>query len=107
MASTLTQIAQQKTALEQDFLSRKSVTWLQDRIKNLKSPMTLAKEISKEKLVIVVTHNFDEVEQYATRRIRLFDGEVVEDKKTKIATIVENVTAIPAYKMSWLSLVGM
>ena len=49
MASTLTQIAQQKTALEQDFLSRKSVTWLQDRMKKLKSPMTLAKEISKEK----------------------------------------------------------
>jgi hypothetical protein len=49
MASTLTQIAQQKTALEQDFLSRKSVAWLQDRIKNLKSPMSLAKEIAKEK----------------------------------------------------------
>jgi hypothetical protein len=49
MASTLTKIAQQKTALEQDFLSRKSVTWLQGRMKELKSPMTLAREISKEK----------------------------------------------------------
>jgi len=49
MASTLTQIAQQKTALEQTFLSRKSVTWLQDRMKKLKSPMVLAKEIAKEK----------------------------------------------------------
>ena len=47
MASTLTQIAQQKTALEQDFLSRKSVAWLQNRIKNLKSPMALAKEIDE------------------------------------------------------------
>ena len=49
MASTLTKIAQQKTALEQTFLSRKSVTWLQGRMKELKSPMTLAREISKEK----------------------------------------------------------
>ena len=30
----------------------------------------------KEKLVIVVTHNFDEVEQYATRKIRLQNCEV-------------------------------
>jgi len=49
MASTLTQIAKQKTALEQDFLSRKSVTWLQEKMKKLKSPMALAKEIAKEK----------------------------------------------------------
>jgi hypothetical protein len=49
MASTLTQIAQQKTALEQEFLSRKSVTWLQNRIKDLKSPAKLAKEISGER----------------------------------------------------------
>jgi hypothetical protein len=49
MASTLTQIAKQKTALEQDFLSRKSVTWLQEKVKKLKSPMALAKEIAKEK----------------------------------------------------------
>jgi len=49
MASTLTQIAKQKTALEQDFLSRKSVAWLQEKVKKLKSPMALAKEIAKEK----------------------------------------------------------
>ena len=49
MASILTQIAKQKTALEQDFLSRKSVAWLQEKVKKLKSPMALAKEIAKEK----------------------------------------------------------
>jgi hypothetical protein len=49
MASTLTQIAQQKTALEQDFLSRQSVSWFQKQMKDLKSPMALAREISKEK----------------------------------------------------------
>lgn len=49
MASTLTQLTQQKTALEQDFLSRKSVTWLQDQIRDLKSPIKLAREMAKEK----------------------------------------------------------
>jgi hypothetical protein len=49
MASTLTQIAQQKTALEQDFLSKQSVSWFQEQMKNLRSPVKLAREISKEK----------------------------------------------------------
>ena len=49
MASTLTQLTQQKTALEQEFLSRKSVTWLQSQMRELKSPIKLAREIAKEK----------------------------------------------------------
>jgi hypothetical protein len=49
MASTLTQLTQQRTALEQEFLSRKSVTWLQNQMRDLKSPIKLAKEIAKEK----------------------------------------------------------
>jgi len=36
-------------------------------------------EISKEKLVIVVTHNYDEVKPYITRKLRLYDGDLVED----------------------------
>jgi ABC-type lipoprotein export system ATPase subunit len=45
-----------------------------------KSIVTLMRELSKDKLVIFVTHEFDLVKDVATRRIRLFDGEVVEDK---------------------------
>ena len=41
--------------------------------------MDLIKEISKDKLVIMVTHNGDIAEQYSTRIIRLVDGEIVED----------------------------
>lgn len=41
--------------------------------------MDLIKEISKEKLVIMVTHNDVLAEKYATRIIRLKDGEVVGD----------------------------
>jgi hypothetical protein len=47
--STLTQIAAQKTALDQQFLSRASVTWLQKRMASLKSPTKLAREIVSEK----------------------------------------------------------
>ena len=41
--------------------------------------MDLIKEISKDKLVIMVTHNADIAEKYSTRIIRLVDGEVIED----------------------------
>ena len=41
--------------------------------------MELLKEISKDRLVIMVTHNPELAEQYSTRIIRLLDGEVVGD----------------------------
>ena len=40
-------------------------------------------EISKDKLVVVVTHNYDQVEEYATRRIKMHDGKIIEDKVLK------------------------
>ena len=41
--------------------------------------MDLIKEIAKERLVIMVTHNPELAEEYSTRIIRLLDGEVQED----------------------------
>ena len=41
--------------------------------------MDLIKEISKERLVIMVTHNPELAEEYSTRIVRLLDGEVIED----------------------------
>ncbi len=41
--------------------------------------MEILKEISKEKLVIMVTHNPELADQYATRIIRLLDGQVQAD----------------------------
>jgi len=41
--------------------------------------MDLIKTISKEKLVIMVTHNPDLAEKYSTRIIKLLDGEVQSD----------------------------
>lgn len=39
----------------------------------------LLKKLSREKLVIMVTHNYEQAEPYVTRKIRLHDGEVVTD----------------------------
>ena len=41
--------------------------------------MELIKEISNERLVIMVTHNPELAEQYSTRIVRLLDGEIIED----------------------------
>ncbi len=45
-------------------------------------------EISREKLVIVVTHSFDELEHYATRHIRIFDGAVERDEMISSERII-------------------
>jgi len=49
--------------------------------KSSKEIIKLLSEISKDKLIIVVTHNKDEIEEYATRLIRMHDGKILEDKK--------------------------
>ncbi len=43
--------------------------------------MDILKEISKDKLIIMVTHNPELAEQYSTRIIRMLDGEVQSDSK--------------------------
>ena len=59
--------------------------------------MDILKEISKEKLVIMVTHNPDLANRYATRIIRLLDGKVISDSNTKGPSdkgeVVENADA--------------
>lgn len=51
--------------------------------KSAKEVIELLQEIAKEKLVIIVTHDFSQVEDYATRKIRVYDGEIVEDLELK------------------------
>lgn len=67
----------------------------------------LLKEISREKLVVMVTHNYEEVQDEATRRIRLFDGEVVEDK-TLVQTDSAPTQPKPLHQgMHWLEKLAM
>ena len=49
-------------------------------VKSSKEIAKLLKDVSKDKLVIVVTHNPEFFVEYATRRITIFDGSVKEDK---------------------------
>ena len=39
----------------------------------------ILRDIAHDKLVIVVTHNFEQFEKYATRKIKMHDGKVIED----------------------------
>lgn len=55
----------------------------------------LLHKISKDKLVIIVTHNYDQVEKYVTRKIRMHDGRVLEDDvlvKPEENVVVKEVT---------------
>lgn len=45
------------------------------------SIIKLLKEISKECLVIMVTHNYSQAEPYVTRKIRLHEGVIISDVK--------------------------
>lgn len=43
----------------------------------------LLQELSKNRLVIMVTHNYDQAEAYVTRKIRLHDGQIISDVKAE------------------------
>ena len=51
--------------------------------KSAASVIKTLKEVSKDKLVIIVTHNYEDFKEYATRKITMFDGKIIEDKKIK------------------------
>ena len=58
----------------------------------------LLEEVSKDKLVIVVTHNFEQVAECATRHIRIFDGAVESDHVIKNTAIKEDTSPIKSQK---------
>ena len=58
--------------------------------------MEILKEISKDKLVVMVTHNPDLAEEYSTRIIRLLDGELKQD--TNPYTNEESIKEIESHK---------
>ncbi|HYG59937.1 MAG TPA: ABC transporter ATP-binding protein, partial [Symbiobacteriaceae bacterium] len=63
----------------------------------------LLQEISRDKLVIVVTHNFAEVAHLATRKVTIHDGEVVENRQLQPAAPGESGPASVAKtsQVSW------
>jgi len=61
--------------------------------------MEILKEVSKERLVIMVTHNPELADKYSTRIIRLLDGEVTDDtnplKEDEVEDCVTEVVQEP------------
>ncbi len=76
--------------------------------KSAREVIELLAEIAEDKLVIMVTHDYNQVKDFATRKIRLFDGEVVEDtdmkkvEKTELPHISEENT-----RLSWFENIKM
>lgn len=56
-----------------------------------KDVIELLKKVAKDKLVIVVTHNIEQIEEYATRIIKMHDGRIVENKVIKEVEEPKNI----------------
>lgn len=48
-----------------------------------KEVVEILKKVAKDKLVIVVTHNIEQVEEYATRIIKMHDGRIIQNTEIK------------------------
>ncbi len=61
--------------------------------KTSKEIIELLKEVAKDKLLIIVTHDYDEVKEIATRHIRIFNGSIESDTliREKEDVLVERV----------------
>ncbi len=67
----------------------------------------LLQKISEDKLVIVVTHDITLLQDYATRKVRLYDGEIMEDtylkkiktKETEVKPKLTNTSKAGAFKI--------
>lgn len=59
--------------------------------KSAKEVIKLLSDIAKDKLVIIVTHNYEQVEDYVTRKIKMHDGKILEDKIIKQSENIESV----------------
>lgn len=71
--------------------------------KSSESVLKLLYEISKDKLVIIVTHNYDQIEKYVTRKITMHDGKVLEDKKVKNYDKVDKVLENNFSDITWFN----
>lgn len=64
--------------------------------RSAESIIKLLSELAKDRLVIIVTHNFEQVEKYVTRKITMHDGKILEDKVLKAPE--KQVATINKYK---------
>lgn len=86
---------QQRVAIARAIIKNTSYILADEPTGNLDSATSedifnLLKEISKEKLIIVVTHDKENAEQYGDRIIRMKDGAIVEDNTNNCNAVIEN-----------------
>ena len=48
--------------------------------KSAESVMETLAKVSTDKLVVIVTHNYEQAEPYVTRKLTMHDGKIIEDK---------------------------
>ena len=63
--------------------------------------LAILKRVAKDKLVVMVTHNIEQVEEYATRIIKMHDGRIIENNEIKI---IENETKVKESRYKNLTL---
>ena len=71
--------------------------------KTTKQILTLLKELSKDRLVIIVSHNLQDARDYADRIIELSNGKITQDLARNLnysnqAKLVDNELFIPVYR---------
>ncbi len=66
--------------------------------RSAESIIRLLNELRKDKLVIIVTHNYEQVEDYVTRKITMHDGKVLEDKHLKEISLSDEEAEENNYK---------
>lgn len=75
----------------------------------------LIKEVSKDKLVLIVTHDYESIKDICTRKIKLSDGEVVEDitftegieEEEKEVSLVDSRPSIKTlFKLAFLNILS-
>ena len=71
--------------------------------KSSKSILELLANISKDKLVIVVTHNQNEIMEYATRLIRMHDGKILENRVIQKINLDASLQEKSVQKISMLA----
>ena len=75
--------------------------------RSAKSIIKLLKEISQDKLVIVVTHNFDEVAEVATRVVKMHDGKIVSDKRVASNDVPKNTEIKENKNIGFLNMIRL
>lgn len=76
--------------------------------------MNLLKEIAKDKLIIMVTHNPELAEEYANRIVRFKDGKMIDDTnpyeptEDEVKSVIEaNATKVKKPSMSYLTAISL